>query len=386
MSTTTAVPQTAKGLNDEAVAAEKARIAAELKVVEDNIAAVLAGTDPDAPALENDPTGLVAKNAPVAAVIPPTPPAAPAELPEQRYEYQLCDEDGRPMGGKQVIVYRTEAEKLEKLIKNQEQAVRQMRKMSREKAFGSDEPKDDAEKFQNIAEFKSRDLTSEERFALSQKLTNPETAAEARDLIVESAFGVKPEVLARTLNDTSKFIAQQRAVENYVEFVNLADGYYDSPANRDAVTRWMAKRNYAPTIANFKTAFDTLAQAGLLEVIPVVQQASVTPNVPVVEPPVVTVEPESKPQTPAAAAPGLGTVEPPQVKRHSHVPSGLNASVASAAGPNVPVDGHSVTLADIDKLPSDVYRAKLKDPKFVALVNRLESEAAHKRAEMGIRR
>jgi hypothetical protein len=105
-----------------------------------------------------------------------------------------------------------------------------------------------------------------------------------------------------------------------------------------------------------------------------------------VEPPVVTVEPESKPQTPAAAAPGLGTVEPPQAKRHSHVPSGLNASVASAAGPNVPVDGHSVTLADIDKLPSDVYRAKLKDPKFVALVNRLESEAAQKRAEMGIRR
>jgi hypothetical protein len=381
---TTAVPQTAKGLNDEAVTAEKARIAAELKSVEDKIAAVLAGDDPDAPALENDPTGLVA-NAPTA-VVPPTPPAAPAELPEQRYEYQLCDEDGRPMGGKQVIVYRTPEELREKLTKNQEQAVRQLRKVTREKAFGSTEPKDDAEKFQNIAEFKPRELSADERFALAQKISNPDTAAEARDLFIESAFGVKPEVLARTLNDTNKFIAQQRAVENYVEFVNTSEGYYDSPANRDAVTRWMAKRNYAPTIANFKTAFDKLAQDGLLEVNPVVQQASVTPSVPVVEPPVVTVEPESKPQTPAAAAPGLGTVEPPQAKRHSHVPSGLNASVASAAGPNVPVDGHSVTLADIDKLPSDVYRAKLKDPKFVALVNRLESEAAQKRAEMGIRR
>src|ERR1700676_2759810 len=116
MSTATAVPQTAKGLNDEAVAAEKVRIATELKLVEDKIAAVLAGTDPDTPALENDPTGLGANNVPAAVVVPPTPPAAPAELPEQRYEYQLCDEDGRPMGGKQVIVYRTEAEKLEKLI------------------------------------------------------------------------------------------------------------------------------------------------------------------------------------------------------------------------------------------------------------------------------
>jgi hypothetical protein len=383
MSTTTVL--TAKGLNDEAVTAEKARIATELKLVEDKIATALAGTNPDAPALEDDPSGVGSGLPSVAAVVPLVP-AAPIVLSEQRYEYQLCDEDGRPMGGKQVIVYRTPEEFREKLIKNQEQAVRQLRKVSREKAFGSEEPKDDAEKFQNIAEFKPRDLSADERFALSQKLSNPETASEARDLFIESAFGVKPEVLAQTLNDTQKYIAQQRAVENYVEFVNLSTGYYDSAANREAVTRWMAKRNYAPTIANFKTAFDKLAQDGLLETNPVVQQASVTPNVPVVEPPVVTVEPESKPQTPAAAAPGLGTVTPPQAKRHSHVPSGLNASVASAAGPNVLVDGHSVTLADIDKLPSDVYRAKLKDPKFVALVNKLETEAALKRAEMGIRR
>ena len=385
MSTTTAAPQTAKGLNDEAMTAEKARIATELKIVEDKIAAVLSETDSDAPVLENDPTGVGPVVLPVAAVVLPVP-AAPVVLSEQRYEYQLCDDDGRPMGGKQVIVYRTPEEFREKLIKNQEQAVRQLRKVSREKAFGSDEPRDDAEKFQNIAEFKPRDLSADERFALSQKLSNPETASEARDLFIESAFGVKPEVLAQTLNDTQKYIAQQRAVENYVEFVNLSTEYYDSAANREAVTRWMSKRNYAPTIANFKTAFDKLAQDGLLETNPVVQQASVTPNVPVVEPPVVTVEPESKPQTPAAAAPGLGTAPQPQAKRHSHVPSGLNASVASAAGPNVPVDGHSVTLADIDKLPSDVYRAKLKDPKFVALVNKLENEAAIKRAEMGIRR
>src|SRR5208282_1738652 len=136
MSTTTAVPQTAKGLNDEAVAAEKARIAAELKIVEDKIAAVLAGTDPDAPVLENDPTG-VGPAVPLVAVVVPPVPAAPVVLPEQRYEYQLCDEDGRPMGGKQVIVYRTPEEFREKLIKNQEQAVRQLRKVSREKAFGS---------------------------------------------------------------------------------------------------------------------------------------------------------------------------------------------------------------------------------------------------------
>jgi hypothetical protein len=325
--------------------------------------------------LEIDPTSVVAPVEAVAVV-------APAPLPELRYEYQPSDENGRPMGGKQVIIYRTNDELRDKLVKQNESILRQLRKVSREKELGTNDVADDAEKFQNVAEFKSRTLTADERFDLSQKIANPETASEARDLFIESAFGVKPEVLARTLNDTQKFIIQQRAVENYIEFANSSADYYDSAENRETVTRWMAKKNYAPTVTNFKAAFDKLTASGLLEVNPVMQQASVA-AAPVVEQPV-TVEPEPAAQVPAVAPLGLEASVQPQ-KRHSHVPSGLNASVASTAGIS-PVDGPSVTLSDIDKLPSEVYRTKLKDPAFAALVNKLEQEAAQKRAERGIRR
>lgn len=332
------------------------------------------------PAVEDDPTGVVAHvPAPVSA--PVVEPPAPVELPEKRYEYFLKDDQGRPMGGKQVIVYRTDDEFRDKLIKNQENAVRQLRKVTREKELGPVEPEvDEAERFKNRVEFKPRTLSSDERFQLAQKLSNPETADEARDLLVESAFGAKPSVLADALNEQQDFMIQQRAVENYFNFVNSGTDYYDSSANRSTITSWMLKKNYAPTLANFNIAFQRLTQAGLLEVAPEVHQENVSkwPPEPVVAPaPAVPVEQEPKPQVPVETPSGL-TVEQPQAKRHSHVPSGLNPSVASSAGDS-PVTGPSVTLSDIDKLPADVYKARMKDAAFRKLVDQLEEDAAKKR-------
>src|SRR5258708_23965579 len=138
------VKETAKSINDANVKAELARVESELKEVEAKITAALAVVPAVAPE--------------VAPALAPVVDPTPAPLPEQRYEYQLTDESGRPMGGKQVIVYRTQEEFREKLIKNQEQAVRQMRKMSRDAQLGPAEViPDDAEKFQNVVEFKSRE-------------------------------------------------------------------------------------------------------------------------------------------------------------------------------------------------------------------------------------
>jgi hypothetical protein len=332
----------------------------------------------ESPSMEIDPTGVGA-HTPVAPVVPPVPPAPVLE--EKRYEYFLKDDQGRPMGGKQVIVYRTDDEFRDKLIKNQENAVRQLRKVTREKELGPEaEEADDAEKFQKRVEFKPRVLSADENFQLAQKLTNPETAAEARDLLIESAFGAKSSVVADTLNEASEFMIQQRAVENYFNFVNSGTDYYDSPANRSTITSWMMKKKYAPTVANFNLAFQRLTQAGLLEVTPEVHQENVSkwPPAAVVPPvPAVPVEQGPNPQVPVATPSGL-TADQPQAKRHSHVPSGLNPSVASSAGES-PVAGPNVTLADIDKLPADVYKAKMKDPAFRKLVDQLEEDAAKKR-------
>jgi len=355
---------------------------------------------------EPDPTGIVSREqhqqqqqqirrvgepAPVAAPAPVVPASVEAtappvvEVPEQRYYWQPKDENGKPLGGKQVYVYRAASplpvEVLEQVTKGHEMAIRALRKVNRDRELGPDPVADDAEKFTGITEFKTRELTADERFNLSQKIANPETTAEAVDLLMESAFGAKPSVLAKTLNDAQRFMVQQRAVDNYVEFVQLTPEYFDSPANRLSLTRWMGQRNWAPSVANFNRAFQHLVgQVGLLETAPEVHQ--VPPATPVVEAPapapvVAPVAPAVNSQPPAATNPGLGS-EPPQTKRHSHVPSGLTPSVASVAG-ETPV-GKTLTVADLERIPADELRRKLADPAFRKL-----ADAAYENAEKASR-
>lgn len=340
--------------------------------------------------LKNPPKNPVASTVPVEEVAPatvpaPAPVADPApvvdEVLEQRYEWQPTDENDRPIGGRQVILYRTEQEKFDKVINANNLLIRQLRKVNREKAVGSpEEIPTDAEKFQNVTEFKPRELSAEDRFKIAEGLTNPETFADARDQLIESAFGVTPAKLASTLNETQRFIIQQRAVENYIDFVNTT-GVYDSMNNRQVLTGWLGKRNLAPTVSNFNIALNQCRQSGLIEDAPVVQQVTQpTPApAPVAEVSVVPVVTEPNPQAPVAATPGLGSQPQPQAKRHSHVPSGLNATIASAAGPLVPVVGDSVTLESIDKMPADVFKQWMKVPANRALNEKLELEAAQRR-------
>jgi len=304
----------------------------------------------------------------------PVAPPTPVELPELRYEYQPTDEQGRPIGGRQVIKYRTQDEFRDKMIEQNTLLIRQLRKVNREKVLGiEDAVPNDAEKFEKVVEFKPSDLTASQRFEISQKLTNPETFAEGRDQLIESALGVKPSELTRQLNETQQFIIQQKAIENYVDFVNTT-GTYDSPGNREVLTGWMRKQGLRPTVANFNLALSRCRESGLIQDAPVVRQEPVAP--------VVSVESVANPQPPVAAPARISNEPQPQVKRHSHVPSGLNASVASAAGPATPltsVEGYSMTLADIDKMPADDYKKLTRDPKFTQYVNRLEAEAAQRR-------
>lgn len=319
----------------------------------------------------------VAEVAPIVPVVAPIAPVvAPIELSEKRHTWQPTDENDKPIGGAQVIVYRTEQEKFDKMQEKTVLLLRQLRKERREKALGAAEERvDDAEKFQNVVEFKPRDLSADERFKISQGIANPETFADARDQLFESAFGASPKVVADILNEAQRSSIRQRAVENYIEFLSTT-GFYDTPENRALVTGWIGTRNLAPTVANFSIASSRLKEAGLLQEAPVVHQDPVPPPPPVEE--VVPVAEEPKPQVPTTPLPALVAQES-QAKRHSHVPSGLTASIASPAG-SLPVDGVSLTLADIDKMTGDEYKQRIRtDPKFVLLVNQLEEDAAKRR-------
>jgi hypothetical protein len=343
---------------------------------------------PGVPTVAAPTTSLAPIEIPESPVVPAAEvPAAPVaeEVPEKRHEWQPVDEDGIPMGGVQVIIYRTEQELLQKMQEKSVLLLRQLRRERREKALGHVEERvDDAEKFQNVVEFKPRELTADERFKISQGLANPETFADARDQLIESVFGAKSEKVASTLNEVERFMIQQRAVQNYIEFVQSSD-FVDTPKNRELVTGWLGKRNFAPTVANFIIAQTRLKEAGLLQEAPVVQQEPVlTPVVAPVAPiaTVIPTEQEPKPQVPTTPSPALVTQES-QAKRHSHVPSGLTPSVASPAG-SPPAVGTSLTLADIDKMSSDEYKVRLRDPKFRILVDTLEADAAKRRRERAL--
>lgn len=337
------------------------------------IPTVAAPTTSLAPAPVADPSVVV----PAVAVVPAA--VAPV-LPELRHTWQPTDENDKPIGGLQVILYRTEQEKFEKMQEKSVLLLRQLRKERLEKALGtSEEHVDDAEKFQNVVEFKPRDLSADERFKISQGIANPETFAEARDQLLESAFGVKPSVLASTLNELTRDSIRNRAVEHYIEFVQTT-GFNDTPKNREYVTGWLGTRNLAPTVANFVIAQKRLTEAGLLQDAPAVQQVPVVAPTPAV---VAPVEQEPKPQVPPTPAIRIDSADEAQGKRHSHVPSGLTASIASPAG-SIPAGGTSVTLADIDKMSGDEYKRRAKDPAFVRLVNQLEEDASKRRRARAI--
>ncbi len=331
--------------------------------------------DPSMPDRTADGKPLVETPAVVVSIEAPvveTP--ASVELPEQRYTWQPTDENDRPIGGAQVILYRTEQEKFQKMQDKTVSLLRQLRKERKEKALGVEETIDDAEKFQSVVEFKPRELSADERFKISQGIASPEGFTDARDQLIESVFGANPAVVASTLNEVQRMIVQNRAVEHYIEFVN-STGFEDTPENRSLVTGWLGTRNLSPTVANFVLAQNRLKEAGLLQETPVVHQEPVSTPAPVA---VVVPGQEPKPQVPATTSPALVTQEP-QAKRQSHVPSGLNASNASPAGA-LPVGGTSLTLADVDKMSSDEYKHRLKtDPNFVKVVNQLEQDAIQRR-------
>jgi len=204
-----------------------------------------------------------------------TKPAAGRLRDGRRFTYQPTDDSGRPVGGLQVIRYSDPFELPLLLVKQNEQTLRQLVKLNREKEFGTPTEIDDSnvEKFQCVPLFSVRELSADERLRLSQQLLDPEKSTEARDLLVESAFGAKPEVVARTLNELNRFMVQQQAVDNYVEFTTTTPEYYDSRANRATLAGWMSKRNWAATVTNFNQAYQHLvSKIGLLEQEPVVHQ------------------------------------------------------------------------------------------------------------------
>jgi hypothetical protein len=295
--------------------------------------------------------------------IPETP-----VLPELEYSYQPRDEEGRPLGGKQVIKYTTPDELASKLAEQNTLLVRKLRAETRKNRLGVatlDEIPDTAPRFTDPVNLNPRPLTAEERIQLSQDLLDPEKFEEAQGTIFEATVGMKPADLGSTLrnlqNNSNRILAKTES--DAFMAANPAKspgGYFPCAENFEVIASWMGKNNLAPLRQNFQLAFDTLKkEEGVILMAP--------------EDPIVVTEPVVIP-------PSLPEPEPvvePVVPRRVVPTSGLTREKVSNSGASPKTEKY--TLAQIERMSADEYKRKLHEPGFVELVNKLEEEAIARR-------
>lgn len=308
--------------------------------------------------------------APVAPVAAPPVVVEPVQPQEQRYEYQPEDENGRPMGGRQVILYTTEDELRQKLVKQNVEILRKLREVTRKQKLGiTDDAVPEGTELAVFDAPKPRTLSAEERFQLSQDINDPEKSIDAINTILEASVGYTAEQMRQQFDDARLAKLQNQAFVNYKVFEQSATDFYPNADNAKLLTDWMFSKKLAPTVKNYELAFSTLNGAGLLQPAPTVREVTPAPApAPVVAAPAPSTEP--KPVVPVVEESRIAPVTPPQQQRQPvRVPSGLNNSTSSDSGPASV--GTSLTIAEFDAMPSDVLKQKLKDPAFAKMVNEL---------------
>jgi len=312
---------------------------------------------------------------PVVPVAPVEPVAEPV-VEQKRYEYQPTDEHDRPIGGKQVILYTTQDELIQKLTKNHVESIKGMRGLKRQSRLGTPEPAEslptDLERNTGFVQFKEKPLTVEERYAISQDLNDPAKFDSARDRLLESSLGATPAQLRETLNTQQQQTLQIMARQNAEVWLERHPEFYPCRENIDTVCEWMTKEGLTPSVRNYEFAQAKMEEAGLLLSSPIVREVVPAVAAPVVVAPVAPILPE--PQAVVAEPVRINETPLPQEKRQTHVPSGLNNRVAPVTGALPTSATDALTLSDIDKMPSDVYRVQIMtNPAFVKRVNELEA-------------
>ena len=197
-----------------------------------------------------------------AAAVEVTPPV---ELPELRYSYQPVDDDGRPLGGKQVIKYRTPEELGDKLAEQNTLLIRKLRSETRKNRLGisdSDEIPTESPKFAEPISFSPVELTAEQKIQISRDLLDPEKSEEAATALVTARFGADPEKVTRALADVQNTNMRILAKMESDAFVANNPDYVKCQSNFEAITSWMVRYDLAPVRENFQLAYDKLKAAG----------------------------------------------------------------------------------------------------------------------------
>lgn len=328
--------------------------------------------------------------------VAPTP-AAPVEVPEQRFEWQPADEQGRPIGGRQVVKFRTVEELQQKMSEANTLLIRKLREETRKNRLGISEVDtipDDAPRFPETLAFNPRVLSAEERIKISRDLLNPETFDEAADALLEAKIGAKPSDLSRRIAKLEESSIAASAKIEADAFVADNPEYVKCRENMDAITNWMMRYNLAPVKKNFQAAYNKLREDGVM-ILKYSEAPAVDPD------PVSVVDPTPTPGLQAEPAPSIvdpspvadPTPAPEVTPTPARIPTGLNRSNSDSTGVprsladeivyEVVVNGQKrrfTGLAAINAMPSDEYRRRVQsDPNFAKKEQQLEREATERK-------
>lgn len=309
------------------------------------------------------------------------------------YTYQPTDENGRALGGKQVIKYTSETELIQKLEEQNVLLVRKLRSETRKNRLGLNEYEApaDADTYQPI-EFNKKELSPDDRVRLSRDLLDPERFSEATDTLFEATLGQKPEQLRQTLQSLQDNNLKLQAKNEADAFMQSTPDYYRCDDNAEALVSWMVRRNLNPTRENYRKAYDDLTKN---EVLLTAQEVAAQPAQ--VPPPEVPVAEVVEPVPAPPATPEQAQAEPVR-PAPSRIPTGLTRNtsadvvVSRPAGDDIEyevvVNGQKRVYRGIqalDAMPGDVLKHRTNHEKgFAQKAEKLWADQDKKRNKPAI--
>lgn len=297
------------------------------------------------------------------------PVVAPVVVPEPEfiYEYQALDEFDRPLGAKQIFKGKDAVEVLGKVAEANKNLIKLSRDLKKKITLGIQEDQDVPTEMKRISgplAFESKQLSDSEVAEISRDLLDPAKFREASKRLVEAELGAPASTIRESITSQEQRLAQMEAQREAEAFVNNTPDYYICKENFETIGNWMINNGLEPVRENFKYAYEKLNAVGLLLTAPIVRE--------VVSEPTRVAEPTQVESLPVQEEASRITVEEPVATKRTAVkiPSGLTRDAASDVG--IPVQRQKITVEEIEKMPSEVYKRRLlTDPSFAKAVNEL---------------
>lgn len=264
----------------------------------------------------------------------------PETAQKLRKVIQPRDDQGNPIGPPSVFEADTPEELAEKIAESYGRLSSHLRETKRAELQANETPDPETP----ILQFRPRDLTADETWALKQQLDNPTTLRAGLRRIIEAEFGAPIEQIRNSLTETE---IKKRIDESNIaaeDFMGRHPEFRRCQENHVAMRDYLKEHKMGWTAKNLEIAFAKLNGAGML----LLNTAPVVPTNP---------EGESARNVGLRRSASTGLSG-----RGSSVPAGT-ARPETTKGP---------TPAEIEKMPSAEFGRRLNsDPAFKAHVEAL---------------